>query len=116
MRIQQVILNLQSNAVKFTDEGKVTIRPRIFNQNGDKILEISVIDTGIGIKEEDKDKLFKLFGYVQDSHQMNVHGIGLGLTISKKIIEQFGGEISMTSKEDEGSTFKFKLKISIPDE
>ena len=70
-----------------------------------------MIDTGIGIKEEDQPKLFKLFGYVQDSKQMNIHGIGLGLTISKKIIDQFNGEVSMTSKEGEGSTFKFMLKL-----
>ena len=75
------------------------------------MLDISIIDTGIGIKEEDMDKLFKLFGYVQDSKQMNIHGIGLGLTISKKIIDQFGGEVSMESREGVGSIFKFKLKL-----
>ena len=70
-----------------------------------------MIDTGIGIKEEDKDKLFKLFGYVQDSQGMNVHGIGLGLTISKKIVDQFEGDVSFESTEGEGSIFMFKLKI-----
>ena len=70
-----------------------------------------MIDTGIGIKEEDKDKLFKLFGYVQDSQGMNVHGIGLGLTISKKIVDQFEGDVCFESTEGEGSIFMFKLKI-----
>ena len=80
-------------------------------KNDEKFLEVSVVDTGIGIKEEDQDKLFKLFGYVQDSKQMNIHGIGLGLTISKRIIEQFDGEVSMHSIEGEGSTFAFTLKL-----
>ena len=111
MRIQQVLLNFQSNALKFTDSGSVTIKVNITLIDQDKYLEVSVIDTGIGIKEEDQPKLFKLFGYVQDSKQMNTHGIGLGLTISKKIIDQFNGEVSMSSKEGEGSTFKFMLKL-----
>ena len=66
MRIQQVLLNFQSNALKFTDKGRVTIKTSIVEKeaSGDRYLEISVIDTGIGIKEEDKPKLFKLFGYV----------------------------------------------------
>ena len=74
-------------------------------------MEIAVIDTGIGIKKEDQSKLFKLFGYIQDSKQKNIHGIGLGLKISKKIIEQFDGEVGLTSELDKGSTFKFVLKL-----
>ena len=91
MRIQQVILNLQSNAIKFTDKGKIIIRVERKYEKKDNFLVISVIDSGIGIKEKDQSKLFKLFGYIQDSKQMNIHGIGLGLTISQKIVEQFGG-------------------------
>lgn len=87
MRIQQVLLNFQSNAIKFTDIGSVTIKVKTLTKENKPYLEISVIDTGIGIKEEDKNKLFKLFGYVSDSQGMNIHGIGLGLTISKKIVE-----------------------------
>ena len=67
MRIQQILLNFQSNAIKFTDVGSVTIQVDVFTKNDDQYLEIAIIDTGIGIKEDDKDKLFKLFGYVQDS-------------------------------------------------
>ena len=87
------------------------IKVKTYIDDGNQFLEISVIDSGIGIKEEDQNKLFKLFGYIQDSQQMNIHGIGLGLTISKKIIEQFDGEIGLNSKEGEGSTFKFVLKL-----
>ena len=64
MRIQQILLNFQSNAIKFTDTGSVTIRADVFSKNDESYLEIAIIDTGIGIKVEDKNKLFKLFGYV----------------------------------------------------
>ena len=64
MRIQQVLLNFQGNAIKFTDIGHVTIKAESFVEDEETYLTLSVIDTGIGIKDEDKDKLFKLFGYV----------------------------------------------------
>ena len=67
-RIQQVILNLQSNALKFTDKGFVKILGTISDKDGDSYLQISVIDTGAGIKVEDQDKLFKMFGYISDSN------------------------------------------------
>ena len=56
-----------------------------------------MVDTGIGIKEEDQDKLFKLFGFVKDTQEMNTHGIGLGLVISEQIVKQFDGEIYFES-------------------
>jgi len=74
-----------------------------------------VIDTGIGIKEEDQSKLFRLFGFVQDEQQLNTSGIGLGLMISKKIAEQFGGGIELKSKFGEGSTFTFRVNLEEPD-
>ena len=86
-RIQQVLLNLQSNALKFTEMGSVTIRGKTYVDNNETNLELEVIDTGAGIKDKDKDKLFKLFGYIEDEQHMNVHGIGLGLNISKRILE-----------------------------
>ena len=106
-RVMQVLLGLQSNALKFTENGKVEIEVSIFN----KVLQISVIDTGCGIPYEDQNKLFKLFGYVQDSKQMNTHGIGLGLTISKQIVEAFGGEIRFSSVPKEGSKFTFTFQL-----
>ena len=86
-----MLLNLQSNALKFTDKGKVTIKA----ESDERKLKISVIDTGIGIKEEDQTQLFKMFGYIEDSNQMNIHGIGLGLNLSKTIVEQFGGKLEV---------------------
>ena len=107
-RVMQVLLGLQSNALKFTQGGEVNIRVRISNQ----FLEIEVKDTGIGISEENQEKLFKLFGFLEGSKEQNKNGIGLGLAISKQIVEQYEGEISLKSKVGEGSSFTFKFKIS----
>ena len=102
-RIQQILLNLQSNALKFTKKGGVTIRAKITSEkpksmnaiNSDmniqdlqvedvfqRYLSISVEDTGVGIKKEDQKKLFKQFGYLDKTNKMNTQGIGLGLLIS----------------------------------
>ena len=102
-RVMQVLLALQSNALKFTNQGKVTIEVKIL----EGYLQISVIDTGIGIPKEDQGKLFKLFGFVKNSDNMNTHGIGLGLVIAKSIVSQFGGQIDFKSEEKQGSTFTF---------
>ena len=74
-------------------------------------LTVSCIDTGVGIKNEDINNLFTMFGYIKDSQLMNVHGIGLGLNLSKKIIDQFDGKMEVESFFGEGSTFKFILKL-----
>ena len=93
-RIMQVLLGLQSNALKFTQKGKVeTFIEIISNKEDERFLKISVADTGIGIPAENQDKLFKLFGFIQDHRDMNVNGIGLGLMISKLIVEKFKGSI-----------------------
>jgi signal transduction histidine kinase len=83
-----------------------------FHENSSMYIKISVIDTGIGIKTEDQKKLFNLFGYIKDSEQMNIHGIGLGLVISKNIVETFGGTISLSSEYGVGSNFSFTFKIN----
>lgn len=70
-----------------------------------------MIDSGIGIDKKDHDKLFKLFGFVSDSKQMNTKGIGLGLVIAKLIVEQFNGEITFESEKDKGSNFTFTFKL-----
>ena len=86
-RIMQVLLGLQSNALKFTAKGHVKIIVRIVDDlvglDGDQFVKISVEDTGIGISQQNQKKLFKLFGFVQDSNQMNTQGIGLGLVIAE---------------------------------
>ena len=74
-------------------------------------LQVEIIDSGIGIKEEDQAKLFKLFGFVSDSAHMNTSGIGLGLVISQQIVDQFEGSIKFESTYGVGSTFSFKVKL-----
>jgi len=71
-----------------------------------------VRDTGTGIRDADKRKLFKLFGFVQSTQDVNTRGIGLGLSISKKIVEKFGGEIGFRSEWGAGSTFGFRVEIA----
>ena len=102
---------MQSNALKFTERGSVVIEGRVYENDNEKYLEISVVDTGAGIKDQDKDKLFKMFGYIEDKNQKNTHGIGLGLNLSKRIVEQFGGKIEAQSEFGKGSTFKFTVKL-----
>lgn len=70
-----------------------------------------MVDTGIGIAKEDQKKLFKLFGFVQDSKQMNTKGIGLGLVISEQICKQFNGDIKFESELEKGSTFTFRFML-----
>ena len=109
----QVLLGLQSNALKFTEKGKVEILVKIIeNDKLDKFLEISVIDSGIGIPYKDQDKLFKLFGFAQDTSQTNTKGIGIGLVISEQIIRQFDGEITFESEPEVGSKFTFSIKLN----
>ena len=74
-RIQQVLLNLQSNALKFTETGSVVIKAEIKKQDEDEYLKLSVEDTGYGIKPEEKDKLFKLFGYVNNAELKVFHNL-----------------------------------------
>ena len=81
------------------------------NPQYDKIV-ISVIDTGIGIKPEDRRRLFKLFGTVQSTRQMNTNGIGLGLVISENIVNAFGGAIGLRTKYGQGSKFAFSILLT----
>lgn len=89
----------------------------IFNQllesahNG--MIEIIVQDSGIGIKEEDQEKLFNLFGFLDSTKEINTGGIGLGLHISRMIVRQFGGEIICKSKFGEGASFIFLIALEI---
>lgn len=90
-RVMQVLHNLLTNALKFTLKGSVIVNWRRIAKGGKEYLTISVKDTGIGIKDQDKGKLFKLFGFIQSSEEMNTKGIGLGLMICDKIVKKFGG-------------------------
>lgn len=104
-RLIQVIINLISNAVKFTDEGSVICRAG--RVNGE--IKVSVIDTGMGIAEGDQPKVFERFKQVGDTLIDKPQGTGLGLSICKQIVEHHGGRIWVESKLGQGSTFSFTL-------
>ena len=108
----QVLLGLQSNALKFTEEGKVEILVEIVEMDDCKYLSISVIDTGVGIPYKDQDKLFKLFGFLSETQNMNTKGIGLGLVISDQIVTKFDGQITLSSVPKKGSTFTYTFKLN----
>ncbi len=108
VRIKQVIKNLLNNAFKFTEKGKIEISFFIKNEN---CLQFSVKDTGIGIKKEHTNIIFIRFRKVEENVFQNYQGAGLGLTISKKIIELLGGKMWLTSEINKGSTFYFTIPI-----
>jgi len=111
-RIRQVLLNLASNAVKFTDEGEVTIAATC-QAHRDLLatVEWTVTDSGIGIAPEKLGQLFSDFAQADASISRRFGGTGLGLAISRRIIEQMGGTIGVTSTPGEGSTFRFTLVL-----
>ncbi len=108
-RIRQVIKNLLNNAFKFTERGKIEIS---FFINDENYLQFSVKDTGIGIKKEYKNIIFIRFRKVEENVFQNYQGAGLGLTISKKIIELLDGRIWFTSEINKGSTFHFIIPFN----
>ena len=113
LRIRQILFNLVGNAVKFTQSGEVYVAVKPLDQKGAIIeLEFSVRDTGIGIPEEKKDRLFKAFSQVDSSTTRRFGGTGLGLVISMKLVQLMGGRIWVESEEHKGSTFYFTLKLA----
>ncbi len=106
-RVEQVLLNLVNNAVKFTERGRVRIEGAIVEE----CLRVSVEDTGIGIKPEDMGTLFQTFRQVQTISTRDHEGTGLGLSICKKLVTMLGGEIRAESEWGVGSTFTFTLPI-----
>lgn len=113
-RLEQVLNNLVSNAVKFTDTGSITISTKVINQTANYVkIRFEVIDTGIGINEEDMNKLFVSFSQVDGSKTRTYGGTGLGLVISKQLIEIMGGSIHVKSKKNIGSNFNFEIKFEL---
>ena len=106
-KITEVLTNLVNNAIKFTESGGITIS----SSKGDNCIQVKVEDTGIGIKEEDIQKIFQEFMQIQK----NTGGTGLGLSICKKTIEAHKGEIWVESKFAKGSAFYFTLPINEKD-
>ena len=113
-RIRQIITNLLTNAVKYTSEGSITLKLHWRKTSIETaMIRISVADTGIGIKPEDQEKLFQSFQRVDEKRNRNIEGTGLGLVISKQLVELMGGRIWVKSTYGEGSEFfiEFPQKI-----
>jgi len=107
-KVKQIMYNLLSNAIKFTpDGGKVDVKADI----KDEELRVSVADTGIGIKQEDMDKLFKTFQQIDSEYTQKYGGTGLGLSLTKKLVELHGGKIWAESELGKGSTFTFTIPL-----
>ncbi len=112
LRIKQIISNLVTNAVKFTDHGYVLIRTKIEQETDkDYTLLFAITDTGIGISPEDQTKLFTAFNQADTSITRRYGGSGLGLVIYKKLCEEMHGRISLTSEINKGSTFSARIKV-----
>ena len=107
-RIRQVMINLIGNAIKFTEKGSVTLR--MIEEDG--YLRVNIRDTGIGIRAEDVAIVFEQFRQIDGNLNRRASGTGLGMPISKKLIELHGGRIWVDSVVGEGSTFSFTIPLS----
>lgn len=113
-RLHQVITNLLTNAFKFTEKGGVTLKLTWERVNASEAyLRFGVIDTGIGVSEEDLDKLFLKFSQIESSHSRRFGGVGLGLSICKSLVTKMQGEIGATSQKGKGSTFWFEIPCDL---
>ncbi|MDS0526740.1 response regulator [Clostridium sp. SHJSY1] len=113
-RLMQILINLINNAIKFTHKGEISVTVECMEEvNEIAILRFEVKDTGIGIHKEHISKIFKSFSQADASTTRKYGGTGLGLAISNELVKMMGGEISVESVVDEGSTFKFDAKLKV---
>lgn len=116
IRIKQVLLNIANNATKFTNSGKITLKMYYLQiDDGNIELHISVEDTGIGIKKEDRHKLFRSFQQLDSKRNRNIEGTGLGLAISKQLLHLMKGDIWVESEYEKGSIFSFFIPQKVVD-
>jgi signal transduction histidine kinase len=118
MRVEQVMLNLLNNAVKFTEHGEVALEGLLIQAytfpkqtTPQPVVRLSVTDTGIGIKPEDMDKIFKPFRQIDSGLTRRHEGTGLGLAICRRLADHLGGEVSAHSTWGEGSVFTFVIPL-----
>lgn len=115
-RLRQVLINLIGNAIKFTEHGEVRITVSELSRDSQHVcLEFRVCDTGVGISDEQQKRLFQAFSQGDNSVTRNYGGTGLGLVISKRLIEQMGGSIRLKSTENVGSSFIFTVTLGVTD-
>ena len=110
MRLRQILLNLLSNACKFTKEGEVKLAARKV-ANGGNWIELAVADTGIGMTPEQQAKLFEEFSQADATTAQKFGGTGLGLAISRKLARMMGGDIIVASEAGKGSVFTVRLPV-----
>ena len=114
LRLGQVLINLCNNAVKFTEQGEIVISTNLLEKQDEWVmLQFSVRDTGVGLTEEQKGKLFQAFSQADMSTTRKYGGTGLGLTISKRLVNMMGGEIWVESEAGKGSEFIFSAKFGL---
>jgi signal transduction histidine kinase len=114
MRLRQALLNLMSNANKFTERGNITLDARHGQENGSDWVTLVVADTGIGMTPEQMGKLFQEFSQASSSTASKYGGTGLGLVISRRFCQMMGGDITVASEPGRGSTFTIRLPRSTP--
>jgi signal transduction histidine kinase len=114
-KLRQILLNLVSNAAKFTEKGKITLRVRRTNQGDDARIMFSVTDTGIGMTKEQSSRIFEAFSQAETSTASKYGGTGLGLAITKQFTELMEGTIEVESEPGKGSTFTVDLPVSVDD-
>ena len=117
VRVTQIIMNLLTNAVKYTEKGEITLS--ILDdgrEDGAVFLSVEVRDTGIGIRKEDMERIFESFTRLDEERNRNIEGTGLGMAIATKLLEMMDSELHVESTYGEGSVFSFRLKQQIVDE
>jgi signal transduction histidine kinase/CheY-like chemotaxis protein len=114
LRLNQILVNLGNNAIKFTEQGEIVLTTKIIEKSNDKVtLQFSMRDTGIGMSEQQQAKLFQAFSQADTSTTRKYGGTGLGLTICKRLVNMMGGEIGVESEPGEGTSFSFTVNFGL---
>jgi PAS domain S-box-containing protein len=117
LRLQQILVNLAGNAIKFTHEGEVIVSARLLLHGGTHVdLEIAVRDTGIGIAPEQQEHIFSAFAQAEASTTRRFGGTGLGLSICQRLVALMGGDIRLESTQGRGSRFSFRLRLPVAEQ